>query len=322
MIIVKSPFRISFFGGSADYKDFYEKHESFLIGTTINKNVYLSMRIRPSILSSESVITYSQLQFVKAIDEILNPLIREILKYKKINIPIEFYSFSDIPSRTGLGGSSSFCVGMLYLINKVMKHPNITKKELAKDAIYVERVLLNEPGGIQDQIWPSYGGFNTINIQKDGDFKVKPLAITKEFKEELENSMVLIYTNEQRNQDIIAKSYENKDKTAILDIAKEAHQYFLNENIEKIGKLLYQSWKEKSKISDLISTDKIDDKINKVMSMGAYGSKLLGSGGCGFILVICDPIVKKKILEMFKDSILNFKFDEEGLSVIYDGTNQ
>lgn len=322
MIIVKAPFRISFFGGSTDYKDFYEKHGSFIIGTTIDKYVYLSMRIRPSILPNESVITYSKLQLIKNWAEIQNPLIQQILKYKNINVPIEFNSFSDIPSRTGLGGSSSFCVGMLHLINKVFNEPEITNKALANEAIYVERTLLQEPGGIQDQIWPSYGGLNTINIAKNGDFFVKPLAVTTEFKEELEKSMVLIYTNDQRNQDSIAKSHENKDKLAIMDIANQAHNYFLNEDIVNIGRLMYEAWKEKSKISDLISSVKIDTMVNEVIAMGAYGVKLLGSGGCGFLLVICDPLVRNKIIERYQKNILEFKFDNNGTSIIYEGNQK
>jgi D-glycero-alpha-D-manno-heptose-7-phosphate kinase len=316
MIIVKAPFRISFFGGSTDYKDFYEKHGSFLIGTTIDKYVYLSMRKRPAIFTPSSVITYSKLQHVKSWDEIENPLIREILKYRKIDVPIEFNSFSDIPSRTGLGGSSAFCSGMLYLIGKVFDHPELTKKELSSDAIYVERTVMKESGGIQDQIWPSYGGLNTIDIKKNGDFSVKPLPVTPEFKEELERSMFLIYTNEQREQDTIAKSHENKDKNAILDIAKEAYKFFLNENVERVGNLLYESWQQKRGISNLISTIKVDTIIDTVMNIGAYGAKLLGSGGCGFILVIADPFTKHKIKEVFKDSIMEFQFENKGVSEI------
>jgi len=324
MIIVKAPFRISFFGGSTDYEDFYEKSGSFLIGTTIDKNVYLSMRRRPSIFSNESVITYSQMQRVKHWDEINNPLIREILKYSNISVPIEFNSFSDVPSRTGLGGSSSFAVGMLYLLSKVFTgiRNYESKKELVNSAIHIERNILKEPGGIQDQIWPTYGGLNTIEINKCGDFLVKPLAVTKEFKETFQNSMILIYTNEQRDQDIIAKSHEDKDKTAILQISKDAHQHFLNENIPAIGKLMYESWLEKEKISPLVSTGKIRTIIAQIMGLGAYGVKLLGAGGCGFILVICNPIVKKRIIEMFYQSILEFKFENDGTSIIYNGTTQ
>jgi D-glycero-alpha-D-manno-heptose-7-phosphate kinase len=316
MVIVKAPFRISFFGGSTDYKDFYEKQGSFLIGATIDKYVYLSMRKRPSIFSKESVVTYSKLQHVKSWEDVENPLIREVLKYRQIQNPIEFLSFSDIPSRTGLGGSSSFCVGMLYLINKVFDHPEITKKGLVDDAIYIERHLLNEPGGIQDQIWPAYGGLNTIEIKTTGDFLVKPLPVTPEFKKELERSMVLIYTNEQREQNTIAKSHENKDKSHILGIAKNAQSAFLKEDIKNIGLLLFESWVQKRNISNLISTSKVDTIIKEVLDMGAYGAKLLGSGGCGFILVICDPYVKHKIKEVFKDNIMEFGFSDNGVTEV------
>lgn len=317
MIIVKSPLRISFFGGSTDYESFYKEHGSFIIGSTIDKYVYLSLRKRPLILSKESVIVYSKLQSVKNLDELKNPLIRETLRYKDINFPIELTSFADVPSRTGLGGSSSFCVGLLHLINKVFIKEHKTKKNLVEEAIHIERNILNEAGGIQDAIWPTYGGLNTIEIKKTGEFLVKPLSITEDFSEELQNSMVMIYTNDQREQNSIAKSHEQKDKISILNIAKEAHKHFLNEDIESIGKMLYQSWLEKCKISNLISTGKIDIIVNEVMSMGAYGVKLLGAGGCGFLLVISDTITKQKIAEKFKDSVLNFRFEKDGVSQIY-----
>ena len=127
MLIVKAPLRISFFGGSTDYEDFYKIHGSFIIGTSIDKYSYLSMRPRPKILSDDNVIVYSKLQFTKDINEIQNPLIREILKYKKINFPIELFTFTDVPSRSGLGGSSSFCVGLLYLIAKYSRESSAGK---------------------------------------------------------------------------------------------------------------------------------------------------------------------------------------------------
>lgn len=323
MIIAKAPFRISFFGGSTDYEEFYKEHGSFLIGTTIDKYVYMSLRKRPLILPRQSVITYSQLQHVKTWDEINNPLIREILKHCKINIPIEFNSYSDIPSRTGLGGSSSFAVGMLYLIKKVFEpHQQLGPRELAQTAIFIERTLLKEAGGIQDQIWPAYGGLSTIEIPPDGKFLVKPLAVSHDFKQELQKSMLLIYTNDQRDQDEIARSHEKKDKKAILQIAKEAHTLFLKEDIKGIGKLLKDAWEEKQRISPLITNPKINQIIGEIRGMGAYGWKLLGAGGCGFVLSIADPIHNEMLRDRFQDSILEFNFEDRGVSVIYEGPNE
>ena len=316
MIIVKSPLRISLFGGSTDYESFYKEHGSFIIGMTIDKCVYLSMRLRPKIFSQESSIIYSKLQFVNNWDEIQNPLIRETLKYKKIQDPIELISFSDIPSRTGLGGSSSFCIGLLYLLNKTFSIDQ-DKKYMVEDAIQIERKILNESGGIQDQIWPTFPGLNSITISKNGKFSVRPVSVSEDFTEEFQKSMVLIYTNSQRDQDAVAKSHENKEKKKIMDIAHEAHNRFINEDIKGIGELLYEAWLNKSKISNLISNSTIDAVVKDVINMGAYGVKLLGAGGCGFLLVLCDPKIKNKIIDKYKNEILEFNLDKQGVTQIY-----
>ncbi|MFA6077821.1 MAG: kinase [Candidatus Paceibacterota bacterium] len=316
MIIVKSPLRISFFGGSTDYESFYKEHGSFIIGTTIDKYIWLSARYRPKILPKEHSIAYSKLEVVSSFEEVQNPLIREVLKYHDIRNHIDFTSSADVPSRTGLGGSSSFCAGMIHLM-KNLKGEFSEKKDIAKTAIHIERNILKESGGIQDQIWAAYGGFNTIKIDRNGDFEVTPIPVSDKFKRELEESIVLIYTNDQRNQNEIAQSHENKDKKKILDLSLKAYDYFIKEDIRGIGELLLESWNEKRKISSLISTEKIDKMAEKVMSMGAYGIKLLGSGGCGFLMVICNSDVKKKIVEEFKENILEFKFEDKGTSIVY-----
>jgi D-glycero-alpha-D-manno-heptose-7-phosphate kinase len=174
--------------------------------------------------------------------------------------------------------------------------------------------LLKIAGGIQDQIWASYGGLNSIEIDKNGEFFVKPIPVTDEFKAELKSSMLLIYTNDQRNQDDIAKSHENVNKSDILSLSKHAYSYFLDEDIDGIGNALYESWKMKMSISNLISSSKINNIVDKIMNLGAYGAKLLGAGGCGFVLVICNPTVKKKIIQEFGSNIMDFEFDSQGSS--------
>ena len=319
MITVKSPFRISLFGGSTDYKDFYEQYGSFMIGTPIDKYCYISMRYRPEILSKQYLCTYSKYELVNSINKLQNPLIRETLKYFNINKPIELFSVSDIPSRTGLGGSSSYCVALSYLIKKI-KEENINSKEIIDAAIKIEREILNESGGIQDQIWPFAKGFSSIEIKKDGTYNTKPLPITEEFEQALQDSMILIYTEEQRNNNIIAKSHEDdiNNKYQILETAKKAYKLFEYEDLKGIGELMYESWLSKERISPYISNGKIKTIIDDVMDMGAYGSKLLGSGGCGFILVICNPIVKKNIIEKYKENVLDFKIDKTGITTIYE----
>jgi len=318
MIIVKAPFRISLFGGSTDYKGFYEQYGSFLIGTPIDKYCYISLRYRPEILPKKHVCVYSKYESVDTIDELKNPIIRETLRYFNIDKPIELSSFSDIPSRTGLGGSSSYCIALSYVIQK-LKEENFNKKEIIDAAIKIEREILKESGGIQDQIWPFAKGFSSIEINKDGIYNIKPLPITEEFEYALQDSMVLIYTEEQRNNDVIAKSHEDdiNNKYQILETAKRAYKLFQYEDLKGIGELVYESWLSKEKISPYISNSKIKTIIDDVMSMGAYGAKLLGSGGCGFVLVICNPFIKNKLISKYKGNILDFKIDKTGVTKIY-----
>ncbi len=200
---------------------------------------------------------------------------------------------------------------------KKLKGEPIDKKELAKEAIYIEREVLGEAGGIQDQIFASHGGLSTIEIKTNGDFNVKPLPITEDFKQTFEESLLLIYTNEQRQSNEVAKSYENKNKTHIKEIAHSAYGAFLEEDIKSIGNLLYESWLSKVGISSLISNDRINEIIKDVMSMGSYGCKLVGNGGAGFICVMADPIVKFKIMEKYQDSVLDIKFENDGVKEIY-----
>jgi len=316
VIIVRSPLRISFFGGSTDYESFYKEHGSFIIGTTIDKYIWLSARVRPKILPREHTISYSKMEVVTSLEDIQNPLIREVMRCHNIREYIDFNSSADVPSRTGLGGSSSFCAGMVLLMQKLKKEP-ASKKFVAKSAIHIEREVLKDSGGIQDQVWASYGGFNTITIKKNGDFTVKPLPVSEKFKRKLEDSMVLIYTNDQRNQNEIAQSHEDKDKKSILALAHKAYEAFLQEDVAKIGALLFESWNEKRKISPLISTKKIDTMAEKIMGMGAYGVKLLGSGGSGFLMAICSPAVKQKVIKEFSEDVLACKFEDRGASVVY-----
>lgn len=315
MFISRAPLRISFFGGSTDYKDFYSEHGSLLIGTTIDKFAFTGLRYRPRFLDRQTYVAYSNYDIVDDVEHINNPLIRETLKYFNIFQHIDLITFNDIPSRTGLGGSSSFCVSLIHSIYKLLNKPPDTNT-IIDQAIDIERNVLKDSGGIQDQIWAGYGGFNSIVINKDGKYLVKPLPISREFISEFKQSLTLIYTNIQRDTSDIAKSHENTDKTNLLSIAKEGLNCFTNEDVQGVGELIKTSWEEKRCISDLISTNDVDDIISNVLSNGAYGAKLLGSGGCGFICVVGPPKTISKINHIYKDKILDFQFDTEGSQTV------
>lgn len=317
MIISKAPLRLSLFGGSTDYREFYSQHGSLCIGTTINKHYFSALRYRPNIITEGTLLSYSKQELVQDINDIEHPLIRETLRYLGVKDPVELKVFSDIPSRTGLGGSSSFAAALIHSIF-TLQNREINRKLIAEYAIKLEREILGDAGGVQDQIWAAYGGLNSIEIKKDGDFFVRPLPVSPEFKRELESSMMLIYTGEQRVTDDIAKSHENKDKTAILDIARTAYKAFEREDIDDIGALLMSSWREKSKISNLISTPTVKEMAEAIEATGCIGLKLLGAGGCGFLMVICNPLQKILLKERFGSKVMPFKFDNEGVRSVYE----
>lgn len=313
MFISRAPLRISFFGGSSDYQDFYSQHGSLLIGGSIDKYAYTGLRYRPRFLDTFHHISYSKQNIVDDINKIENPLIRETLRYFKIDKCVDLVSFNDVPSRTGLGGSSSFCVSLIHSIYKLKEIP-VNVEDIVKSAIKIEREILKDSGGIQDQIWAGFGGLNSIEILPSGQFLVKPLPVTKEFIREFEKSICLIYTNEQRLGENIAMSHNNVDKTSILDIAKLGYKAFSDQNIKNIGDTVKYSWEEKKKISNLISTNSADSIIKDCLNMGCYGGKLLGSGGCGFVCVVGNPLTINKVKKKYKESILNFSFVTTGVT--------
>jgi len=312
MIISKSPMRISLFGGSTDYKSFYEKHGSFIIGTTIDKYSYNIIRYRPSIVGNESIIKYSKMEIVKNIQDIQNPLIRETLKYYNIDRPIELNFDADVPTRTGLGGSSAYCAALSKSICTLLKL-QFNAKKLCADTIKIERDILNEPGGIQDQIWACHGGFKCITINTDGTYSLKPVPGSKTFHNIFKKSLILIYSKKQRDLSNKSSPTEEVTKLKILECAKKAYLAFQEKDIKSIGKFLYDSWLEKRNIASCISDTTIDGIINDVMNKGAYGAKLLGNGGAGFVLAICNDKVKELLKTTYGDAVLDFNFSSGGI---------
>lgn len=321
MIITRTPYRISLFGGSTDYEQYYSKYESFLIGFCIDKYSYLSGRFTPNILPYHSRFSYSQSEIIEEYDDsyfkkIKHNGIRGALEYMKILRGLEVSHFCDIPSQTGLGSSSSFIVGLVKLIHSLYE-VEISKFSLAKEAIEIERNFLKESGGIQDQIWAAYGGFNSIHIDTTGDFNVKPLPIGYNFKQEFLARSFLLYTGNQRNSFELAthSSDSDKYKQKIQEYALQAYSYFQDEDLNNIGVLLNKSWEEKKKIKNNISNPDIDKLYNELLDVGMIGGKLIGSGGSGFIFGILkeDTLLPKD----FELDRVYFNFDDNGSKVIY-----
>jgi D-glycero-alpha-D-manno-heptose-7-phosphate kinase len=228
-------------------------------------------------------------------------------------------SLADLPSQTGIGSSSSFIVGLLNSFYSLSGEP-VSKKRLAKEAIYIERELLGEVGGIQDQIWASYGGFNSISLTEQ-DFEVKPMPVSEEFQQEFFDRAIMIYTGKTRKSFDIAESHKNSDnveaKHRIKELAHRAYDCFLNSDIESIAGLLHSSWLEKKKVSELVSNYEVDQMYSHLQDDGMVGGKLIGSGGSGFIFGLLDSSKNKPALKRkYQSNFIEFGVDDVGSRII------
>ena len=323
MIITKTPFRMSFFGGGTDLKEFYEEHGGAVISSTFDKYCYVTVRHLPRFFDYKNQITYSKIERINGVDEIEHPLVKNAMKLLDMHELIVTYD-ADLPARTGLGTSSSFAVGLLNAFHS-LKGKQKDKKTLADEAIYVEREMCNEAGGLQDQIAASYGGLNRIDFNKDG-YTVKPIEISESRKEELNNNLLLFFTGFSRfSADIQADTKKNiNDKTNTLiemkNMVDEAEKILTDatEDLDKFGVLLDKSWRLKRSTGDKISTNQIDLIYDRALNAGALGGKLLGAGGGGFVLLYVPKDKQESVKKELKDLLLvPFKFENDGTSVIY-----
>lgn len=323
MIITKTPFRMSFFGGGTDMKEFYEWYGGAVLSTTFDKYCYVTVRHLPRFFDYTSEFAYANIERVKNVEEIEHPLIRNLMKFKDMH-EIRLSYEADLPARTGLGTSSSFAVGMLNAFYG-MKGKRVDKRRLADEAIYAERVLCKEAGGIQDQIAASFGGLNRIDMTKDG-YKVTPVIISNQRKREFNDNLMLFFTGFSRFSSDIQKGTKKNlaDKTKQLlemkalvdqaeDILTDAHS-----DLNEFGRLLDYTWRLKRGISDTISTDSIDAIYARAMKAGATGGKLLGAGGGGFLLFYVEQDKQASVMKALQDLLyVPFQFETEGTQVIY-----
>ena len=324
MVISRTPFRISFFGGGTDYPVWYRKNGGAVLVTAIDKYCYISARYLPPFFEHKHRIVYSKIENVKRISEIQHPSVRAILEFIKIKKGMEIHHDGDLPARTGLGSSSSFTVGLLNALY-ALKGEMISKYELAKEAIHTEQDILKENVGSQDQISVSYGGFNKINFYKDGDFKVEPVILKKGRILELQSHLMLIFTGLSRfASEIAAQQIKNTPhRTAELRAMHQMVGYSIdllnsNNSIIGFGKLMHEGWRLKKSISSKISTVEVDDIYSHALKAGAVGGKLLGAGGGGFMLFFVPPQRRAKVREALKKLLeVKFSFEREGSQIIY-----
>lgn len=328
MIISRTPFRISFFGGGTDYPVWYLDNGGAVLSTTINKYCYISTRYLPPFFPYKYRIRYTVREETGSIAGIKHPAVRECLEFMKINKGIEMVHTSDLPARSGIASSSSFTVGFLNTLN-ALKGNIVTKRQLARDAIFVERQLLKENVGSQDQVAVSFGGLNRIEFGGEKDFFVYPIAIEREKIELFEKSLMLFYTGISRNSSDIAsaqikntskKNSELKALNGMVDSAVE----ILNgkkSGLYRLGELLDESWKIKRRLSKLVTNREIDSIYETAMRSGALGGKLLGAGGGGFILFYARPQDQEKIKKKLNKLLhVPFSFDKLGSHIVLYAT--
>lgn len=324
MIITKTPFRMSFFGGGTDMEDFFREHGGAVLSTTFDKYCYVTVRHLPRFFDYSTEISYAKTERVTSIDAIQHPAVRNAMKMLDMH-EIRLTYEADLPARSGLGTSSSFAVGMLNAFY-ALKGKYADKRKLADDAIYLERVLCQEAGGWQDQIAASYGGFNRINFNKDGSYDVLPVIISPDRKKQLDDNLLMFFTGFTRFSSEVQKANaaghvdKTRQKLEMLELVDEAEKVLVDKNrdLDDFGRMLDHTWKLKRQTGNAITTDGIDALYARGIEAGALGGKLLGAGGGGFLVFYVQPEKKEAVMTAMKDLLyVPFHFEDGGSRVLY-----
>lgn len=323
MIITKTPFRMSFFGGGTDMPSFFNDNGGAVISTTFDKYCYVNVRHLPRFFDYSTELSYSKIERVSDVNDIQHPAIRNAMKMLNMH-EIRLTYEADLPARSGLGTSSSFAVGMLNAFY-ALKGKYADKKKLADEAIYLERHLCEESGGWQDQIAASYGGFNRINFKSNG-YEVLPVIISPERKKQLNDNLMMFFTGFTRFSSEVQKANAASgiDKTAqlreMLSLVDEAESILTDKSIDldEFGRLLDHTWKLKRQTGNAVSTSNIDILYDIGIKAGALGGKLLGAGGGGFLVFYVQPERHTEVRKAMKDLLyIPFSFEDGGTRVIH-----
>lgn len=324
MIVTRTPFRVSFFGGGTDYPPWFRENGGAVLATTIDKYCYISCRHLPQFFEHKHRIVYSNIENVREIDEIKHPAAREVLRWAEVAKGLEIHHDGDLPARSGLGSSSSFTVGLVHAL-AALEGRITSKQELATNAIHIEQNLIKENVGSQDQVSAAFGGFNKIEFHRNGTFDVDPVILPHGREEVLQSHLMLCFTGFSRIASEVAQSkianFKNRETELkrMYAMVDEAIAILQNTKvpIEEFGKLLDQSWQYKRGLSDRVSTPEIDQIYDAAIRAGAIGGKILGAGGGGFLLLFAKPEAQARIREQLSNLVhVPFKFENSGSRVV------
>lgn len=324
MIITRTPYRISFFGGGTDYRPWFHENGGAVLATTINRYCYISCRYLPPFFDHRNRIIWSEIEKVNSISEIKHPVVRDVLDYLQISEGVEIHHDGDLPARSGLGSSSAFTVGILHALY-ALKGSVATKEQLAREAIYIEQERLRENVGVQDQITTSYGGFNRVDIRPNGEFLVRPVPVSPERLQQLEDHLLLFYSGISRTaseiagQKIAAIPTKQNELKTMMSMVDDAVDILANgRDIADFGRLLHESWMLKRSLTPKVAPAFVDEIYDKARRAGAFGGKLLGAGGGGFVLIFVRPEDRQRVLDALSSLLMvPIEFEQFGTSVIF-----
>ena len=324
MIISRTPFRVSFFGGGTDYPAWYRKHGGAVLATTIDKYCYITCRYRPPFFEHKYCLIYSKMEYCQTIDEIAHPSAREVLRYLRMDRGVEIHHDGDLPARSGLGSSSAFTVGLLHALY-ALKGQMAGKHQLAMESIQLEQEVLKETVGSQDQVLASYGGFNHIRFLPNGEVSVRPITATQDRIRELNSHLMLFYTGIIRTASNVAATYVNdiderrRQLRLMNDLVEESTSIVSGgQDLTPFGELLHEAWEAKRSLSASVSNSHVDEIYDLARSAGAIGGKLIGAGGGGFLLLFAPPARHRAIRDKLNRLInVPFKFEFSGSQIIF-----
>lgn len=324
MFTTRTPFRMSFLGGGTDFPAYFNEYGGCVLSATFNKYSYVTVRELPALFDYKNQFTYSKIERFNSPDELKHPLVREAMKYIDID-RIQIAYDADLPARSGIGSSSSFAVGLLNELH-LLKGEKLSKMELAKEAIYLERVLCNEAGGVQDQLAVAFGGLNKITFDADG-YKILPVDISYKKKKQFNENLLLVFTGFSHFSGEVAVAQQNNIPYKISELNEmkalvaEGEKILVSgSDLDDFGKLLDYTWQLKRTLSDRISTSEIDELYSSARKAGALGGKILGAGSGGFMLLYVTPDKRENVSKIFDPSrIIPFEFEDEGTKLIYGG---
>ena len=314
MIISKTPLRISFAGGGTDIPSFYTKNlYGCVLSSAINKYIYVTVKSHSKLYNEKIRLNYSITETVDDVQKIKNPIIKACLKFLQIDENIYISTVADAPGSSGLGSSSSFCVGLLNALY-AYKGKIVSKTRLAEEASEIEMTILKRPIGKQDHYAAAFGGINLFKFFNDGNVSVRPINENLLNIKLMFDHLLTFYTNINRDASKILLRQNKRAQTNVKNLlllrdqAEHLYDLILKNklNTKKLGELLHQGWKIKSKLSENVSNKFIDDNYNLVKKIGAYGGKLSGAGGGGFLSFVVKKNLHKKIIYSLKKKNMQF----------------